>query len=216
MTANQELQSDKPNCVSFCPPPLLEGEDPKAYDDLLASVTGAVKPSDAIEEILANDVVDFAFEGHRWRRLIAILLTAKMTDALELALMRPLNLPPETEFLGKLKPNPAKTLAQEWAAKDPSAIKRVDELLLSVGATIETVQARALELAIRVVGDVHTLAMSAMRGRNSALRELDRHRDRKAFVRAQRDKVHDIEDAKFSVETKTMRRRLQPRMQHDQ
>ena len=35
----------------FGPPPLLEGEDCKAYDTLLARVSGATKPKDIIEEI---------------------------------------------------------------------------------------------------------------------------------------------------------------------
>jgi len=179
---------------------LLEGEDSKAYDDLLAAVTGALKPSDAIDEILANDFANFTWQGRRWQRLTACLLTAKMTDALEIALVRPLDLPPAMEVMRGFNPTPATTLAQEWAAKDPAANKRVAALLLSVGATIETVQARALELAIRPVGEVQSLTMSAIRARNAALRELDRRRDRKEFVRAQRNAV--IDDAKYSVETK--------------
>ena len=35
----------------FAPPPLIEGEDTGAYDDLLARISGAIKPSDILEEI---------------------------------------------------------------------------------------------------------------------------------------------------------------------
>src|SRR5262245_9048989 len=104
-------KSATPNRVSFLgPPPLLDGEDPKAYDELLSSVTGAVKPSDVIDEILADDVVNFHWEARRWQQLMASLLTSKMPDALERMLVRPLNLPLEMEYLTPLKPTPAKEL----------------------------------------------------------------------------------------------------------
>jgi len=35
----------------FGPPPLLEGEDTAAYDELLVQISGAVKPADILEEI---------------------------------------------------------------------------------------------------------------------------------------------------------------------
>ena len=99
--------------------------------------------------------------------------------------------------------NPAKKLAHEWAAGNPSALKRVEELLASVGATMESVQGRALELALSSVEHIDRLIMSAEARRNAALREINRHRDRKAFARALRDKVRDIEDAEVNgVETK--------------
>ena len=42
----------------FGPPPILEGEDPKAYDEILDRVFGAVGPTDFIEEIWVRDLVD--------------------------------------------------------------------------------------------------------------------------------------------------------------
>ena len=74
MSANNEKRSKPSNISFFGPPPLLEGEDPEAYDDLLEAVTGSLKPSDAIEEILANDFANFTWQGRRWQRLMASLL----------------------------------------------------------------------------------------------------------------------------------------------
>ena len=51
------------------PPPLLEGEDAAAYDELLARVSAAANPSDVIHEIWVRDVVDLTWEILRWRRL---------------------------------------------------------------------------------------------------------------------------------------------------
>jgi hypothetical protein len=49
----------------FGSPPLLEGEDSAAYDDLLARVSGAVKPADVLEEIWVCDIVDLVWETFR-------------------------------------------------------------------------------------------------------------------------------------------------------
>ena len=53
------------------PPPLLEGEDAAAYDELLGRISGAVKPSDIFEEIWVQDIVDLVWEVVRLRRLSA-------------------------------------------------------------------------------------------------------------------------------------------------
>ena len=47
--------------------PLLSGENPEEYDDLLMQVSSAVKPSDAIEEICLRDIVDLEWEKRRYR-----------------------------------------------------------------------------------------------------------------------------------------------------
>jgi hypothetical protein len=41
----------------FGPPPILEGEDAAAYDELFGRVCAAVKPADVIDEIFVADVV---------------------------------------------------------------------------------------------------------------------------------------------------------------
>jgi hypothetical protein len=53
----------------FGPPPLLEGEDPEAYNRLLHQVTATVKPRDIFEKIWVADIVHLTWEIFRWRRL---------------------------------------------------------------------------------------------------------------------------------------------------
>ena len=60
----------------FGPPPLREGEDTAAYDELLARISGAVKPADIFEEIWVRDIVDLVWEVLRLRWLKANLMTA--------------------------------------------------------------------------------------------------------------------------------------------
>ena len=53
----------------FGPPPLIEGEDAAAYDQLLVRIYAAVKPIDIIDEIFIADVVPSEWEVLRLRRL---------------------------------------------------------------------------------------------------------------------------------------------------
>jgi hypothetical protein len=71
------------------PPPLIDGEDSNAYDELLARVSGAVKPSDIFEEIWVCDIVDLTWEVFRLRRLKASFLTVAMSDGV-MKVLRPL------------------------------------------------------------------------------------------------------------------------------
>jgi hypothetical protein len=65
------------------PPPLLEGEDPAAYDALYERVKAAVEPGDALEEIWARDVVDLIWETLRLRRLKVKFLNGYANEGLE-------------------------------------------------------------------------------------------------------------------------------------
>ncbi len=67
----------------FGPPPLIAGEDPAAYDELLARVSGAVKPSDILEEIWVRDVIDLVWEALRLRRLKAEFITTNAHKGLQ-------------------------------------------------------------------------------------------------------------------------------------
>jgi len=53
----------------FGPPPLIEGEDAAAYDQLLARMCAAVKPVNIIHEMYIVDVVFLEWEVLRGRRL---------------------------------------------------------------------------------------------------------------------------------------------------
>ena len=67
----------------FGPAPLFEGEDTTAYDELLARISGAVKPADIFKEIWVRDIVDLVWEALRLRRLKANLMTATAYGGLQ-------------------------------------------------------------------------------------------------------------------------------------
>src|SRR5262245_40264138 len=117
----------------FGPPPLIEGEDPAAYDDLLIRVSAAVKPADILEDIWVRDVVDFTWEIFSLRRLKANLMTATRYKGVE-AVLRPI--------IGYS--HATDTLATKWAQRNPSAIERVTKILDSAGLTMDAVIAQTL------------------------------------------------------------------------
>jgi hypothetical protein len=74
----------------FGPPPLLEGEDSAAYDELLALVSGSMEPADVLDEIWVRDLVDLIWETFRWRRLKTRLIAATTYKGIE-AVLEPMN-----------------------------------------------------------------------------------------------------------------------------
>src|SRR5262245_56144373 len=115
----------------FGPPPLIAGEDPAGYDALHAGLSAAVKPKDWLEQMWTRDVVDLTWEILRMRRLKATLLDSLMPDGLKRILGRPFGWAA------------ADDLSKDWAARNPQAIKKVDELLSSMELSKDAVAARA-------------------------------------------------------------------------
>jgi len=205
----QPATSIAPSRLSlFGPPPVLEGEDSAAYDKLLESVSGAVKPTDIVEEIWCRDVVDLTWEIFRWRRLTTALFTAAAPDALTgvlAALMRRKTTEtdgmaglPNLDFtMGLRPPSPEEKLVKKWATRNPAAIDRVNKLMASANLKMDIVMAKALVAEFDHIERIDRLATIAEGRRNAVLREIDRHRA--TFARAMRDTVRDVEDAEFRI-----------------
>ena len=56
----------------FGPPPLIEGEDAAAYDELLIRISAAVKPADILEDIWVREIVDLVGSAFRLRRFTGL------------------------------------------------------------------------------------------------------------------------------------------------
>ena len=132
----------------FGPPPLIEGEDAAAYDQLLASICAVVKPVDIIDEMFIADVVALEWEVLRWRRLKSSLIRARGLEALEGFLAEQLELNYDlyaehfadhlAEILRDNFPEDqvedAQTLAHECARNEPDADDKVNEMLSPASA----------------------------------------------------------------------------------
>ena len=168
----------------FGPPPLIEGEDAAAYNQLHARISAAVKPKDVLEEIWVRDVVDLTWETLRMRRFKAKLLASATSTGLERILHRAGN-----------NWTQDRDLSRQWAVRDRQAIKQVDKRLATMGLTIEAVTAETFFAMIDDIERVDRMIMNAEARRNAALREVDRHRVAQALRRASEEAVEaEFED----------------------
>jgi hypothetical protein len=189
LTTPASLQERAGRLALFGPPPLLEGEDTAAYDELLVRISGAVKPADILEEIWVREVVDLVWEAFRLRRLKANFMTTVAHEGLRKIL----------ETLSDW--SDARDLAQAWATRERGAIKQVDELLASAGLTMDAVMAQTLSLKLDDIDRIDRMIATAEGRRNAILREVDRHRT--TWGQNVRRAVQQIEAAEIKViETK--------------
>jgi len=140
----------------FGPPPILEGEDAAAYDELFGRVCAAVKPADVIDEIFVADVVALEWEVLRWRRLKLSLLRARGLKALEDFLCEELEYDLYRKHFAEeltkiLQDNlaedqaedSAQTLAHACAQNEPAAVDKVNNVLTGIGEDIDDIINRA-------------------------------------------------------------------------
>jgi hypothetical protein len=136
----------------FGPPPLLEGEDAAAYDELYGRVCAAVKPADVIDEMFIDDVVSLEWEILRWRRSKLNLMRERGLKALRDFLREELNYKHYrerfaddlTEILqGNLPDDQAQTLARACAWDESDAVDKVDEILGRIGRSMNYLLERA-------------------------------------------------------------------------
>ena len=149
--------------LPFGPPPLLEGEDATAYDDLLARVSTAVKPTNIIEDIWVREVVDLTWEALRLRRLKTAHLTASAHIGLEVVLK-----PLVDEGLVEL--------VEAWARGEPQAIQRVKGILNSANLTMDAVIAQTVLEQIERLERMERMLATVEGRRNATLREIERYR----------------------------------------
>ena len=168
--------------AAFGDPPLILGERQADYDELFAKVFSAVKPADIFEHFWVDDVVAHEWDILRGRRLKDNLLSATAHKGLR-AVLEPLS------FEGWLD------LIRQWAAREPSAIERVDRLLASAGLTLHAVMAETLRANLHEIVQIDLMIARAQVSRNDALREIELHRALPAHTL--RRTVQQIEDTQY-------------------
>jgi len=176
------------------PPPLLEGEDPAAYDQLLGRISGAVKPSDIFEEIWVQDIVDLVWEVVRLRRLSASLMTATAHRAVE-TILEP--------FISDYSKR--EDLAQAWGTRDKEAVKEVENLLAAAGMSIDVVMAQTLSINLDDIERIDRMIATAEARRSLIMREIERHRA--IWAQDLRQAAQEAEDVEFEAVEDTAKTR---------
>lgn len=167
------------------PPPLIEGEDPAAYEALAGRIRAAVEPRDVIEEIWVRDISDNLWETLRLRRLKAKLLHASAHNGLRV-LLGPL-----------ISYHALNDTVEQWAQGDGKTRKFVTATLKNAGLDEEAIYAQTFAVRLDTFEKIDRMIMQTEARRNMVLREVDRHRD--VIARRLREVAMEIEDAQFEV-----------------
>ena len=184
----------------FGPPPILEGEDPKAYDEILDRVFGAVGPTNFIHEIWVRDLVDGAWTTLRWRRTSATLVSKEVSEKVkkkaELLAKAQTELMegPEKADMEKFLDSNSELSWETRIAKYPRAHKKFQELYSSAKSTLDVdlIQARVLRDNLDIIERFNNLIMIGQRRIDEVIRELDRHR----FMQKQLNSFQDRQGSK--------------------
>lgn len=188
--------------VSICPPaPILPGEDEKAYNELLARVSGTVKPKDAIEEILVRDIVDMTWDIFRNRGYKTRLIKSSVPTALR-EVLAPVIIA-ETEKIAPERALVESVAARRgghsivddvmtrWVLGEQEVVAWVDHALDQLGLTMEDINARAMTLELNKILQIDDLLDRIERSRNALIQEIERRRA--AFAEALRQATKDLD-----------------------
>jgi hypothetical protein len=190
MSNDPQPTAEPARFICFGPAPLFDGEDSAGYDELLARVSGAIKPADIIEEIWIRDIVGLTWETLRLRRARAALLAATRYVGVKRVLM-------------PLCGTKAYDLSERWARREDEAVAAVDRHLVTAGLTMDAVMAQTMSAEIELVEKMDRMIASAEIRRNATLREIERHRSALAarLREATRDgdNVQNVQEAEFQV-----------------
>ena len=98
------------------------------------------------------------------------------------------------------------TLADEWVARKPSAIKQVDKILASAELSSDAIMAQTLSIKLDDIERIDRMIQVAEARRNVSLREIDRHREtlgqklRRAMQQVENDQRGMIENSALVCE----------------
>jgi hypothetical protein len=173
----------KAPAASFGPPPLVAGEDPTRYKESLARVFAAVRPKDVIEEMAVRDIVNLDWEAGRLRRVKAGVLAAGLQASLFAKLIA----------APKMTESTARDLAQRFVGGDTSAVEEVDQLLASIGLTMDAVTAHTMIVRLRDFEAIERLIAGAEARRYAVLRELEKRRSALAEALRREGEVVDAD-----------------------
>jgi hypothetical protein len=173
---------------------LIEGEDPKLYEELLGRVGAAVQPTDIIDWLLLKDVVALTWEIQRSRcqrdTLVRMGRFTAMTQILDEAMPR------EGGRLDLGRDDAISRIASEWLSGDAEAMKCALDLLAKAGFSPNDVAAQSLTVQAIELDRIDQQTQRHEARRDAILQQIERRREGLAqrFRRASEEAV----DAEFA------------------
>ena len=185
-----------PPAVSvFEPPTFLGKEDIRAYSALLEQVSADVNPRDSFERMWIADIVYLQVEIFKLRRIKnALAQTGLMADGIQtllLAANKDYNKTAGSEL------SDIERMARAWL--NGQLTERDLDRFLSAWAekSNDAVKARAFANELSDLLRIDHMMIAAEKRRNTALREIDRHRE--TLGKKLRKALPDFEEAEFEV-----------------
>ena len=188
----------------FGPPPIIDGEDSTAYDELLSRISDAVAPTDFIEEIWVRDLADVTWTLLiRLRRVQAAFLEAEIYDDVNEAASSIAEADPKLiEGTKEQKQEMERLLGSEselsWAAlieQNPRANEKYQNFWDAAESTLDkdAIQAKVMVHNLDTIERIENLIRVAQQRIDAIIREMDRHR----LMRKHYDSAQVIEEADF-------------------
>ena len=172
--------------------PLITGEEPADYDDLLDRFIATVKPKDAIEWVWLKDVVDLVWEVQRLRRLRSALLVTARIAAMK-RILWPLIKRDRFDSLEVFGQDAVNDTANGWARGETIAVHEVEKLLTEHRLSIDAVMANAFVHHIRELESIERMMATAEIRRDRILNEIEKRRD--AIAWRLREAASNVVDA---------------------
>jgi hypothetical protein len=151
---------------------LVEGEDAQLYEDLLAAVASAVKPTDLVDWLLLKDFVDLTWEIQRNRRNRESLMRMGRRAAMKSILVS--ILPGQGPL--RITADEASLLASNWCTGDEEVIKHLKELLARAGLSDSDITAQTLSTNAQEFNRLDARDELYQSRRNSLLKQIERRR----------------------------------------
>jgi hypothetical protein len=161
-------------------PPLVGNERREDYENLFLRIAMDVKPLDAIDWMLVDDVAYLSWEIQRERRVKSSIIKLKQREAV--AALNPVGMT-RADFFRE------RALAQQDAEDEPSAFKRKTPVKKDEDPAL--LQAQTYIIGNHDIDLIDRRLASYEWRRNAALRELDRRRE--SLARKLRDSLEVIE-----------------------
>jgi hypothetical protein len=159
----------------FAKPPLLEDEDPKAYQDLRDLVVEAIRPSNVFDWLQVKDVVNSMFEAARLDRVNLGLYQAGRKDAVVQG-CAPYGTVASCDVRGQGDLDEAREIGEKWA--NPDSRKKTEAQLRKRDITRDTILAGSFVLQANSLAAVQSYRTALESRSKRALQEIEARQQR--------------------------------------
>jgi hypothetical protein len=152
------------------PPPLLSGEDPAAYEELRGKMLAFLKPTDILEEMYTNDIIDLEWEMKRLRRLKVAQINISKYAAVRDSLIPVIGFEKASEIYGACSKG------------DPAMMVEIDKSVETMNVDVKEIESRVFLRRLDQVEQFDRMITAAEVRRSRMIDELHRHRKEYAIL----------------------------------